>query len=211
VSEVLQQQINLYQPRLRRQELIFSAATILQSVAVIAVALMTVYGFSLVQTARLESQAGELERLEQAKSVQLASVDTTSGPARRAAIEAELAALNQRLAEQQKIVELLQDKPPGSTQGFSRYLSALARQRHPGVWLTSISVNGTQEALELRGQSFDAQRVPEYLAALTREAALNGQRFDDFLIYRTDNRDVRFHVSSKAAAERTVTQQELLQ
>ena len=209
MSETLHQQINLYQPGFRRQELVFSAATILQSVAVIAIALLTIFGFSVFQVARLELQAAQLERTEQAKSVQLASVDQTSGPARRAEIEAELEALNRRLAEQQKLVEVLQEKPPGSSDGFSRYLSALARQRHPGVWLTSISVNGNHEAIELHGRSFDAQRVPEYLAALTREAALNGQRFDDFSIFRTDNADVSFHVSSKAATERREARPEL--
>ena len=209
MAESLNQQVNLFQPAFRRTEQIFSAVTMLQSTGVIVIALLTIYVFGLVQVARLESKALELEGAERAKSVQLASVDTASGPARRAEIEAELEALNRRLGEQQKLVDVLQEKPPGSVEGFSRYLSALARQRHPGVWLTSISVNGDHEALELHGRSFDAHRVPEYLAALTREADLNGQRFDDFSIYRTDQQDVRFHVSSQAATERTANAEDL--
>ena len=204
MSEKLNQQINLFQPAFRKQKQLLSAATMLQSVAVISVALLTIYAFGLVQVGKLELQALELEGLERAKSVQLASVDTTSGPARRAEIERELEALNKRLAEQQKLVEVLEQQSPGSSVGFSRYLTALARQRHPGVWLTWISVNGAREALELRGRSFDADRVPDYLARLTREAALNGQRFDDFSIFRTDENDVAFYVSSRAATQRAV-------
>lgn len=203
MAQALNQQINLYQPAFRRKKQIFSAATMLQSVAVVAVALLTVHAFGMLLAARLEAQLAQLENLERAKSVQLASVDTSSGPARRAEIEAELESLNRRLAEQQKLAEVLQEQPPGSSSGFSSYLSALARQRQPGVWLTSISVNGRFEAIELRGRSFDAQRVPDYLAALTRETALNGQRFDNFSIYRTDGADVGFHVSSDAAVQRS--------
>jgi Tfp pilus assembly protein PilN len=207
VSETLRQQINLYQPAFRRQQKVFSAATMLQSTAVVAVALATIHAFGTLQVGKLESQIEALESLERARSVQLAGIDTAAGPARRAEIERELDALNARLAEQQKLADMLTQQPPGSSVGFSPYLAALARQRHPGVWLTRISVNGAQEALELHGQSFDAQRVPDYLTALTREPALNGQRFDDFSIDRTDDAHVRFHVSS-AATERSEPAQE---
>ena len=211
MSERPHQQINLYQLAFRQQKQILSAATIFQTVAVVTVALLTIYAFGYVQIGKLEVQALELEGLERAKSVQLASVDTTSGPARRAEVERELEILNQKLADQQRLVEVLEQQSPGSSVGFSRYLAALARQRHPGVWLTNISVNGAYEALELQGRSFDANRVPDYLAALTEEAALNGQRFDDFSIYRTEDEDVRFHVSSHAAAERSTRVTEALQ
>jgi Tfp pilus assembly protein PilN len=210
VSEHLHQQINLYQPAFRQQKQILSAVTILQTVAVVTVALLTVYAFGYVQVSKLEVEALQIEGLERAKSIQLASVDTTSGPARRAEVERELEILNERLADQQRLVEVLQQQSPGSSVGFSRYLAALARQRHPGVWLTNISVNGAHEALELHGRSFDANRVPDYLAALTQEAALTGQRFDNFAIYRTQDEDVRFHVSSHAAAERSTRVTEAL-
>lgn len=204
MSQKLNQQINLLQSGFRKQVQLLSAATMLQSVAVISVALLTIYAFGLSQVGKLEAQAVELEGVERAKSVQLASVDTASGPARRAEIERELDALNARLAEQQKLVEVLEQQSPGSTVGFSRYLEALARQQHPGVWLTYISVNGAREALELRGRSFDAGRVTDYLAALTREAALNGQKFDDFSIFRTDDNDIAFSVSSHDATSSVV-------
>lgn len=210
MSDKLHQQINLYQPAFRKQEQLLSAATMFQSVGVIAVALLTIYAFGLVQVSKLETQALELEGLERAKSVQLASVDTASGPARRAEIERELEALNARLSEQQKLIEVLERESPGSAVGFSRYLAALARQQHPGVWLTNISVNGAREALELHGRSFDAQRVPDYLAALTQESALNGQRFDNFSIFRTDDENVAFYVSSRAAAARSEAQSQVL-
>jgi len=209
VSEQLHQQINLFQSAFRKQVQLLSAATMLQSVAVISVALLTIHGFGLIQVGKLEAQALQLEGVEQAKSVQLASVDTTSGPARRAEIERELDALNARLAEQQKLVEVLEQQSPGSSVGFSPYLAALARQRRPGVWLTYISVNGARDALELRGRSFDAGRVPDYLAALTRETALNGQRFDDFSIFRTDENDIAFTVSSRDATSSVVADTEI--
>ena len=199
MSEALRQQINLFQPIFRRQKQIFSAATMLQSVGVIVVALITVYVYALLQHGKLQAQAVELEGVERARSVQLASLDTSGAPARRAEMERELERLNDTLADQQRLIDVLQERPPGSTNGFSAYLTGLARQRLSGVWLTSILLNGSQEAIELHGRSLDVARVSDYLAVLTNDSALSGQRFDEFAIERTDDDDVSFRVSSRAA------------
>ena len=201
MSEALRQQINLFQPRFRKERQIFSAVTMFQSIGVIVVALVTVYVYAALQLGMLEAQVVELEGVERARSVQLASLDTSSGPARRAQVQSELDSLNAMLAGQQRLIEVLEEQPPGSTTGFSKYLESLAMRRRSGVWLTEITINGAREALELRGRSLDVRRIPEYLAALTDGEALSGQRFDEFSIERTDDGDIAFHVTSAAVAE----------
>jgi hypothetical protein len=47
VREKIYQQVNLYQPIFKRQRHIFSALTMLQSAAVVIVALLTIYGYGL--------------------------------------------------------------------------------------------------------------------------------------------------------------------
>ena len=200
MSPTVYQQVNLYQPIFRRQKQIFSAATMLQATAVVAVALVTIWLYGLWQVRGLENEAIQLEGREKAYSAQLASLDPSSGVTRRREMEEELARLNRTLVEQQRLIEVLREQPLGSTDGFSSYLAALARRRTNGLWLTSIAINGASDALELAGETISASLVPAYLLGLGEEAALAGQRFDAFEIERTAIGGNAFSVSSRAAA-----------
>ncbi len=79
---------------------------------------------------------------------------------------------------QQRLIDVLRDRPLGSQAGFSGYLAALGRERTPELWLTQFAINGSTGALELAGRSTRPELVPEYLQRLGREQALAGQRFD---------------------------------
>ena len=199
MSVKIYQQVNLYQPIFRRQRQIFSAATMLQSVAVIVVALLTIYGFGLLQVRGLEAQVVELEGRERAYSLQLARLDPTTSLGRREEIAAELARLNSTLVAQQRLIEVLREQPLGDAGGFSAQLAALARRYNPGLWLTELRINGASDAIELTGISRNADLIPAYLLRLSEESALAGKRFDLFEIERTENaNEVRFRVSSQA-------------
>jgi Tfp pilus assembly protein PilN len=202
VSEKVYQQINLYQPIFRRQRLVFSAVTMLQSVAVVAIALMTIYVYGVWQVGGLELQALELEGREKAYSAQLARLDPSVNERRRAGMQRDLEALNATLLAQQRLIEVLREQPLGSAAGFSDQLAALGRRHRPGLWLTKLSINGGTSAIELVGRSTDPGMVPAYLLRLGDEEALEGQRFDEFEIERSESGDeVRFRVSSKAVAQ----------
>lgn len=202
MSQKLYQQVNLYQPIFRRQKQIFSAAAMVQATAVVAVALLTIYVYGLLQVRSLEAEAVQLEGREKAQSTQLASLDPSSSLARRREMEQELERLNARLLEQQRLIEVLRDQPLGTTEGFSGYLAALGRRRSPGLWLTAVSINGASHAIELVGESIAPGLVPKYLLTLGEEEALAGQRFDEFEIERKeDGGNVEFRVSSQAAAD----------
>ena len=202
MSAPLYQQINLYQPIFRRQRQIFSSQTMLQATAIIAVALMTIYAYGLWQVAGLEAEALQLEGRERAYSTQLASLDPDSSAARRREAERELERLTATLLRQQRLIEVLEEKPLGSTDGFSEVLGALARQRRSGLWLTEITINRVSDAIELVGSSVDPALLAPYLLQLGEEEALAGYRFDDFEIARrADAATVDFWISSRAVAD----------
>jgi hypothetical protein len=197
----VQQQINLYQPIFRKQRLIFSAAAMAQAAAIVAAALLAIYGYGLFKVARLEAEAARLEGLEQTFTAQLGGIDPSLAASARAAAEQEIAALNATLDERRRLIEVLRDRPLGSSEGFSGYLAALGRQHRPDLWLTRIAVNGGTRALELAGRSVRAEAVPEYLRRLGAESALAGQRFDRLEIERDEAAgEVAFHATSQAAA-----------
>jgi hypothetical protein len=196
------QQINLYQPIFRKQRQIFSAVTMTRSVAIVAVALVGIYIFGLLGVHGLEDKAVQLEGREKAFATQLASLDPNSGTRRREEVEEELQRLNATLVDQQKLIEVLRDRPLGTTEGFSSYLAALARRHTSGLWLTRIKINGSTEAIELIGQTVDPEMIPQYLLRLGQESALIGQRFDRFEIEReAEGPRVNFRVSSRRADE----------
>jgi len=202
VSEKIYQQINLYQPIFRRQRLVFSAVTMLQSVAVVTVALMTIYVYGAWQVGGLEAQALELEGREKAYSAQLARLDPSVNERRRAEMQRDLEALNATLLAQQRLIEVLREQPLGSAAGFSDQLAALGRRHRSGLWLTRLSINGGTSWIELVGRSTDPGLVPAYLLRLGEEEALEGQRFDEFEIERSEGGDeVSFRVSSKSVAQ----------
>ena len=195
------QQINLYQPIFRKQRQIFSAATMLQALAIVTVALLAIYGYGLLRVRGLETEVVQLEGRERALNVQLARIDPSFSQGRRDEVDGELKRLNATLLDQQRLIEVLRDEPLGDTAGFSPYLAALGRQRTPELWLTGLAVNGGTGAIELAGRSLDPKLVPEYMQRLSGEAALAGQRFDRFEItHDAETGEAVFRATSRAAA-----------
>ena len=195
------QQINLYQPIFRKQRQIFSATTLLQLLGIVAAALVVIVGYGLAQVRGLEGDVVQLEGREKALTTQLARLDPTQSKHRRAEVEEELKKLNAALVTQQRLIDVLRERPLGNPTGFSDYLAALARERTPELWLTQFAINGSTGALELAGRSTRPELVPEYLQHLGREHALSGQRFDALEIERdTKTGEAVFRATSQAAA-----------
>ena len=195
------QQINLYQPIFRKQRQIFSATTLAQVLGVVAAALLLLYGYGLLQVRGLEGQVVQLEGREKVLTTQIARIDPTQNQHRRAEVEEELKKLNAALVTQQRLIDVLRDRPLGSQTGFSGYLAALGRERTPELWLTQFAINGSTGALELAGRSTRPELVPEYLQRLGREQALTGQRFDALEIeHDAANGEAVFRATSEAAA-----------
>jgi hypothetical protein len=196
----LYQQINLYQPIFRKQRQIFAAATMLQAVGVVALALLGIYAYAYVQVGALEVAVVQLEGREKALLTQLTRIDPALGANRRAELEAEVRRLNATLLDQQRLIDVLRDQPLGGVHGFSGYLAALARQRTPELWLTEIGINGGAAAIELAGRSLSPELVPEYLQRLGAEPALAGQQFDSFaIVLDAETGESTFRATSRAA------------
>ena len=202
MNAIVYQQVNLYQPIFRRQRQVFSALTMLQASAVVALALLAIYVYGLWQISGLEAEAVQLEGREKTYTAQLARLDPTSSQQRRQDVEQQLAELNARLVEQQRLIEILRTQPLGGTAGFSSHLTALARRHKPGLWLTELRIQGASRSLDLIGKTLRPELVPEYLLDLGKEEALAGQKFDVLEIERSeDGAEVSFRVSSRPADE----------
>ena len=199
----MSQQINLYSPIFRKQSKVFSATTMLQGLALIAlVAGVFFYTLSL-QSSLLEIRAAQSSRTLQAELERLKAYGAGEPPAARAKALAERKkALAAQLAAQAKALEALDAGGLGRSEGYSALLRALARRSMEGVWLTRIEFAEASGELSLAGRASRTELVPAYLERLRAEQALRGQTFSRLEVTRPAGMPfVEFTLSSGEAAE----------
>lgn len=121
-----------------------------------------------------------------AQSAQQELMALQSRPAAAAAVAgapspSELAALQRRYATTQQVFAAIQSGAAGSVQGYSPYLTALARQSQNlggrALWITELSIAADGSGLDLKGRMTDPRVLPEYLNHLNGEPLFRGRSF----------------------------------
>lgn len=187
------QQINLYNPALRRQREWLSFANVVAVAAFFALTLGAVgFTYQAQTRARLDAIQALEPRLNAARTavVQLgvqAAANADGGAAERA-----LTDQKQQLAMRREVLAALQDGAGidslrgQATVGFSDYLRGLARQTVQGLWLTGFAVGPGGNGLEVRGRMLVVDRLPEYIKRLNAEAIFKGRQFVSLDISRPE-------------------------
>jgi Tfp pilus assembly protein PilN len=171
------QQINLYDPKFRRQEKPFSSKSIGYALAAVVLGLgaLSVYGAMGVRNAeQLAADSARQLATEREKLVQLGG---KLGPqARSKALEVEVTRLEGEVKARQNVLSALGTGGLGNTEGFSEFMAALGRQTVPGVWLTAVKIGEEGNDLEVLGRALRPDLVPAYLRALNNEPMMRGRR-----------------------------------
>jgi hypothetical protein len=184
----MSQQINLYNPLFLRKEKYFSVRTMLQSLGLIALGLLALYAYALVQTRELERVAGEYSQQLGAQREQFVRL---SGQGSSKLLQAEVARLQTALAARRGMLDALQGGELGNTNGFSRYFAAFGRRPMRGVWLTGFSVGESGNELRIRGRVLYADLVPAYLKALNDEDVMRGRQVVELKLAARDESAAR--------------------
>jgi hypothetical protein len=184
----MSQQINLYNPLFLRKEKYFSSRTMLQSLGLIAVGLLALYAYALVQTRDLERVAGEYSQQLGAQREQFVRL---SGQGSSKLLPAEVARLETSLAARRGMLDALQGGELANTNGFSRYFAAFGRRPMRGVWLTGFSVGESGNELRIRGRVLYADLVPAYLKALNNEDVMRGRQVVELKLAARDESAAR--------------------
>jgi len=184
----MSQQINLYNPLFLRKDKYFSVRTMLQSLGLIALGLLALYAYALVQTRDLERVAGEYSQQLGAQREQFVRL---SGQGSSKLLQAEVARLETSLAERRGMLDALQGGELANTNGFSRYFAAFGRRPMRGVWLTGFSVGESGNELRIRGRVLYADLVPAYLKALNNEDVMRGRQVVELKLAARDESAVR--------------------
>jgi hypothetical protein len=195
------QQINLFNPVFLRQKKHFSAVTLLQALGLVVAGVLVFYGYAVHESRAQARVAAEASRQLAAQSQQVAALTREFSPQGRSRLlQEELARVNARLKQREDMLALLQTGGLGNTEGFARYLTALARQSIGGVWLTGFSVSGDEVELNLTGRVLQADLVPAYLRALNREEVMRGRRITELRLTAREERDAGSSVTGASPA-----------
>lgn len=184
------QQINLYNPIFLQKKKHFSAVTMLQALGLLLGGILAFYGYALSESRALSRVATDTRKQLQSQSEQVGRLTREFSPQGRSKLlEDELARAKARLKQREDLLSVLRTGGLGNTDGFARYLGALARQTVPGVWLTGFTIGGDETELRLSGRVLHSDLVPAYIRALNKEEVMRGRRVAELRLTAREERD----------------------
>ncbi len=176
----MSQQINLFNPAFEKHKQALSALGLLQGLGLVLAASAAVVWFGARQVAALERTAADAKVVLDAREAKRADVFARFPVPGKDPLIA--GALGQAEADRSALLEaeqILQGGALGNTHGYADYFRAFARARVNGLWLTGASIAGAGKEIEigLQGRVVQADLLPQYISALSRESALQGKSF----------------------------------
>lgn len=171
------QHLNLLDEAMRPRRERFSSVDGLRALA----ALLVVIGLVNAGLRLAADRSAQAVRAAQQELMALQSHPATAGAVAGAPSPAELATLQRRYASTQQVYTAIQSGAAGSVQGYSQYLTALARQSQNlggrALWITELSIAADGSGLDLLGRMTDPRVLPEYLNHLNGEPLFRGRSF----------------------------------
>ncbi len=190
----MSQQVNLYQPRFRKQSQRFSGKTILQAAALVVLGILGLYGYGYWQLEGLRTEVAQVKARHDRLAARVEEVSRKlSAKTRNKTLEQEIARLERLVAARARIQQILEGDIFANTDGYSEFLLALARQHVAGIWLTGFSIVGAGERLMLKGRTTVPELVPRYMQRLGDEEVLAGIEFQVFRMARPADEGTRRH------------------
>jgi hypothetical protein len=182
----MSQQINLYHPGLRPAQRPLTAARLVLGVIVLGMVLAGYYAFVEFQVHQSGLALAEANSESKALQERILKIGGTAGQAGARSIEESIARAEAELKIREAVLKRLSGGDLGSTLGFSPYLTALARQRVEGVWITGLTVAGDSGDFTLQGGVSRPESLLEYIRKLSREDVLKGRQIGDFRMLRRE-------------------------
>lgn len=200
----MSQQINLFNPIFLARRKVFSARTMAGALGIVAIALTGVHGLQQLQLVALQRQSVETNNQFVATQRMLTqfAADKKTGPSK--VLIDQVSRLETQLSAQQTLLDSFASGTLGNTEGFARYMSALARQTLTGVWLTGFAATGAEGVSVIRGRLQQPDLLPNYLRLLNREEALRGHGFAELRIHAADPRAAAADGNTSTALEFTL-------
>lgn len=193
----MSQQINLFQPELRPAQKPLTAVRLGLGLIGLVVALAAYYAYGELRLLQLRSELAAANSEFKALQDRALKLGGTAAQASGRALEESIARAETELRVRDAVLKRLAGTDLGSTKGFSAYLTALARQRVEGAWITGLTVSGDNGDFTIQGGVTRPEILLEYIRRLNREEVLKGRQIGDLRMLR---KEVEVRERSPAAA-----------
>jgi hypothetical protein len=174
----MKQQINLYQGIIRQDEDSSFLNLYSGGFIVIALLLMGIGLYSLLNVSKLKAQVEQARQnliAEEARITDLMS--KLPKQESDSVIVSQVTLLQNKVNELSRTVQLLTEQNSDMTEGFSHHFQALADQSIPDIWLSRIYIIGPRRIVNLEGSTFKSEQIPRFLQLLQKEPVFQGQTF----------------------------------
>ncbi len=193
----MSQQINLFSPSLRPPRLLLTASRLALMLGVLAAAMLGYQSYLAYQAQQDEIVLQQASAHQKEVQDQMLKLGKTSVQERSQALEQSIAQAESELKLRQALLERLKGGGLGNTKGFSDYMTALARQRTEGVWITGLAVTAGGGEFTIQGGVSRPEILPAYIRRLSRENVLRGKQIGDLWMQR---KEVEIRQQQPAAA-----------
>lgn len=174
----MSRQINLYNPALRARQEYLTSVTLLFSLVLIAIGVALTYFYYVFQNNKLREEAVAVDTLVKARRSEFSRLNEEASRVKRSkAIEVELATAEERLKGLERVQAALGGTDIGTSEGFSAYMEAFARQTVTGIWLTGITIGTGGSEMRIKGRTTDPGLLPVYLQKMNQEKSMRGRHF----------------------------------
>lgn len=174
----MSQQINLYNPALRRRRELLSANYLAVALVLALAGVIggSVYGRQVADRAEARARAVEAElQADQTRLTVAAKAAAEHKP--DPALVRELTQAKDLVQAKSEVLATLESGRIGTTEGFSDYLRGFARQSMDGLWLTGFEIGPGGQEMEIRGRMVNQSLLPRYIQRLDSEPRFRGRRF----------------------------------
>ncbi len=185
----MSQQINLYNPAFEHKRDLLSLSGASSAWALAAAVVIVVLMAMSMRTSKLERDLVQASAERDAAQMQMNGLAGQLA-ARKAdvGLAAEVAQLEADVSSREEVMSTLRAGVIGDTNGFSKHLSAFARQSFSGLWLTGLKVGSAGQHVVLEGRAIRPELVPNYLQRLNREEVMQGHAFAELEMRRPDSK-----------------------
>lgn len=197
------QQVNLYQPILRRQKKVFSAATIAQILLAASTVMLIAWGVNQWQLSRYNERLLQTQAQERANATRVAELMTQiQGQVESRTLRQQVETLRKEQILKKRLLESIQNRRMNESSGFAARFTGLGRQQVNGLWLTRIAFAQGGSETTLEGRAYKGELVPQLIQQLGNEPAFEGARFREVHVFQPeDERNIAFRLSTRPDEE----------
>ena len=179
------QQINFYRSDFIAGKDRLGAGTLLAMGGVLVVGMVAAYLYATYELMSIKAELKTVKNQEQAAVERLANFNPNADAANSGeSWSKRLEDAKRSLRDQELVLTMVVDSSLGDIDGFSRYLTSLARMNTDGLWLSKVRLSALGDNTQLVGQALRPEIIPIYLQRLAEEEPFSAQRFHQFLIDR---------------------------